>query len=537
MKYDVSLEIKENDSLSKLLKNIEPLSTVLEFGCANGRMTRYMAEKLKCNVYIVEYDEEAYKDAIKYAKGGICSDIMEFKWKTAFGEKFDYVIFADVLEHLSNPQKVMEECKDVLKDTGYLFASIPNIGHNDVVIKLIQEKFEYTDIGLLDDTHIHFFAYDGLNIFFENSGYAIQKLDCTVIPTGCTEQFRDSAYQIDNVVLNEIKKRKSGEIYQFIVYAKKWEFSDGKRNFEREINKPYREAKVYIDTGHGFNESNVTLFKAYLNNENMYEFSGSISFPYKTKHVRFDLIEGQGCFITKCDFASVTGELEKVYSKNVKTTNGVFVIGDDPIIEIISKDAEFDCLKCNIQFDVCGEKYFDELNDSLLKMQSEIESLGDIQVKLNDEIQRSRNDLAEMQKKLDECMAERNEIVSILQSSLEDCRKERDITIASLQSNIESCNREREHGLETIKILEKELEFSKEERELLRADFEAISDMKDRQIDIIKKELLEQDNGSDELNKYKDRCGVLEARINRMENTLSWRLTKILRVLGSKFQK
>ena len=330
-----SVEMKVDNSISKLLKHIKPSSRVLEFGCADGKMTKYMSEELNCNVYIVEYDKKSYSKAIQYAKGGICSDILKFEWKTAFEEKFDYIIFADVLEHLNNPQKVIKECKSILKDTGYLLVSVPNIGHNDILIKLFQQKFEYTNTGLLDNTHIHFFAYHELTSFFKNSGYVIQNLDSIVIPTGCTEQFKGGGLEdnISNVVLNELKKRESGEIYQFVICAQKKELDVNKKELKNWIEKPYREVKIYIDTGSGFNEKDTMLFRIYLNNKSMYEFSGNILLPYKSKHIRFDLVEGQGCFVTKSDFLIENGNLEKKYSKSVKSEKGIFIFGDDPIMQ------------------------------------------------------------------------------------------------------------------------------------------------------------------------------------------------------------
>ena len=41
--------------------------------------------------------------------------------------KFDHIIFADVLEHLYDPYKVLKESVALLKDDGTILISIPNI--------------------------------------------------------------------------------------------------------------------------------------------------------------------------------------------------------------------------------------------------------------------------------------------------------------------------------------------------------------------------------------------------------------------------
>ena len=102
MKYDIPLKLDTKNSMSILLNQITPGSKILEFGCANGRMTRYLKLAMKCDVYIVEKEQDAYLSAKKYAVDGICGDIMDFSWKDRWSD-FDFIIFADVLEHLFDP--------------------------------------------------------------------------------------------------------------------------------------------------------------------------------------------------------------------------------------------------------------------------------------------------------------------------------------------------------------------------------------------------------------------------------------------------
>ena len=64
-KYDCELNLEDRNSLSVLVGKVKPNSLVLEFGPANGRMTKYMKERLNCKVYAVEIDEDAAKDAAK----------------------------------------------------------------------------------------------------------------------------------------------------------------------------------------------------------------------------------------------------------------------------------------------------------------------------------------------------------------------------------------------------------------------------------------------------------------------------------------
>ena len=96
-----------------MLKKIRENSTVLEFGPAYGRLTKYLSENLNCTVDIVEIDKESGLEASVYARkalvGPDLGDIDTFKWVQVFsGNKYDYIIFADVLEHLRFPERVIE---------------------------------------------------------------------------------------------------------------------------------------------------------------------------------------------------------------------------------------------------------------------------------------------------------------------------------------------------------------------------------------------------------------------------------------------
>ena len=107
-KYDCELNLKDRNSLSILVERIKTNSVVLEFGPANGRMTKYMKEQLNCKVFAVEIDEQSARDAAQYTEKIVLDSIENYSWKEEFKNiKFDYIIFADVLEHLYFPEEVL----------------------------------------------------------------------------------------------------------------------------------------------------------------------------------------------------------------------------------------------------------------------------------------------------------------------------------------------------------------------------------------------------------------------------------------------
>lgn len=220
MKYDFKLDMSNDNSNSLILREIKPNSTVLEFGPAHGRMTKYLKENLNCKVSIVEIDDDAGNHASSFAEycllGSERGNIENFKWLMEFPKKYyDYIIFADVLEHLYNPYIVLKEAVNLLKDNGSIIISIPNVSHNGVIIDLINNNFQYRDLGLLDNTHIRFFTSLTLTKMVSDAGLKVfKKMDshCAVEHT----ELKNNFSMVSPFIEVELRKRVDGDIYQFI---------------------------------------------------------------------------------------------------------------------------------------------------------------------------------------------------------------------------------------------------------------------------------------------------------------------------------
>lgn len=215
MKYDIPLELDNKNSAAKIIKRIKENSIILEFGSANGRMTKYLKSTMGCKIYIVEVDKVAYEDAIEFAENGVNDDIMSFSWIEKFRNiKFDYIIFADVLEHLNNPEEVLEKVKILLNPDGHILISVPNVAHNDILLNLYYNEFNYTDTGLLDRTHIYFFTYNSLKEVCQKLNFKIINEDATYWNTFSTEQSNPS--DLKPPFCDDLLERPCGNIYQFV---------------------------------------------------------------------------------------------------------------------------------------------------------------------------------------------------------------------------------------------------------------------------------------------------------------------------------
>lgn len=147
---------------------------VLEVGCHTG----YFTEVLKnngCKVIGIEINQEAAMIAEKFTEKIIVGDVEDEKIYTQIDRKFDVILFMHILEHLINPWKVLQEIKQFLKSDGYIVITIPNIACWCIRKALFfNGKFEYTDTGILDKTHLRFFTLETAKKMFIESGYSIK---------------------------------------------------------------------------------------------------------------------------------------------------------------------------------------------------------------------------------------------------------------------------------------------------------------------------------------------------------------------------
>ena len=220
-KYSTEMHMSnESDVRVKILKAVKPNSTVLEFGPACGVMTKHLKEVLGCEVYIVEINEEDFTAAMEYAVDGVCGDATRLEWENRFFDvRFDYVIFADVLEHVYEPEVLLGRAAAYLKEGGRILLSVPNIAHNSIIINLLKDRFEYKQVGLLDNSHIRFFTYNGLLEMLDRQGLKPAVEDAVYLHPLQTEFADNYDYGVGKSQM--LKNKPNGYVYQFVFEAVK----------------------------------------------------------------------------------------------------------------------------------------------------------------------------------------------------------------------------------------------------------------------------------------------------------------------------
>lgn len=87
--------------------------------------------------------------------------------------RFDLVSFNDVLEHLVDPWQTLSIARDWLTPSGHVLAAIPDLQYWPAVIDLLNGRFDYTETGLLDRTHLRFFTRRSVLDLFDRAGFEV----------------------------------------------------------------------------------------------------------------------------------------------------------------------------------------------------------------------------------------------------------------------------------------------------------------------------------------------------------------------------
>lgn len=151
-------------------------ANILELGCGNGATGALALKEGKCGTYVgIELFEPMAKEAGKVLTAVHHGNVEHISLPYP-EETFDALIMSEVLEHLATPEEVLGRLVKLVKKGGRVFASSPNIAHWRPILGLFQGRFQYTDSGLMDRTHVRWFTPVTFRQLFTDAGVVIDHL-------------------------------------------------------------------------------------------------------------------------------------------------------------------------------------------------------------------------------------------------------------------------------------------------------------------------------------------------------------------------
>lgn len=158
--------------VSGVLKALLPAGRrVLDVGCGTGDLAK-SANAGKNNTLVAIEPDPARAEAARELGLTVHAGVLDDRF-LAEHAPFDVVTFCDVLEHLVDPAAALEDAKRALRPGGVIIASVPNVAHWSVRLRLLAGRWEYAKYGIMDATHIRWFTRKTLTAMFEQAGLRV----------------------------------------------------------------------------------------------------------------------------------------------------------------------------------------------------------------------------------------------------------------------------------------------------------------------------------------------------------------------------
>lgn len=177
---EVQYSFKESrfGSHQKIIERVRPGARVLDIGCSQGLLARDLRKK---GVEVTGIDMIPRSLVRPEVDRYLACDLDHFTGADLQRE-FDYIICADILEHLRDPEALLRVVRRYLKFDGHLLASTGNIAVWFYRLSLLLGRFEYGPRGILDFTHTHLYTCDSFCRLIERAGFRIAARSYTSLP-------------------------------------------------------------------------------------------------------------------------------------------------------------------------------------------------------------------------------------------------------------------------------------------------------------------------------------------------------------------
>jgi len=155
LRYDWSSD--DPAEVAGILHELMPShARVLDIGCGTGAVTLVANSGKNNDVWGIEPDPEraalAGTRGIKVTCGTLDRAFM------ADQPPFDVVMLSDVLEHVAAPAELLGLAAGALQPGGLILLSVPNVAHWTMRLHLLRGRFDYTETGIRDATHLRWFT-------------------------------------------------------------------------------------------------------------------------------------------------------------------------------------------------------------------------------------------------------------------------------------------------------------------------------------------------------------------------------------------
>jgi SAM-dependent methyltransferase len=150
---------------------------LLDAGAAGGELAGHLTQYFDHRIGI-EGDPDRIPDLRASFDSGWIADLEQ----VAALPRARVILLADILEHLKDPQAFLRLCREALEPDGRIFVSVPNVANITVRAALLLGRWDYTDKGILDRTHLRFYTRRTILEELRAAGFDAVRVEATTMP-------------------------------------------------------------------------------------------------------------------------------------------------------------------------------------------------------------------------------------------------------------------------------------------------------------------------------------------------------------------
>ncbi len=144
-----------NQAVAKLIPT--GAARVLDLGCGDGSFGKWLKSNGVASVTGVTVQGTEAELARRFLDEVIEADLD--RWEPAPEPVFDGIVASHVLEHLSDPDRLLRVLRPRVKPGGWLVVALPNALFWRQRLAFLAGRFRYTHGGIMDSTHLRFFDW------------------------------------------------------------------------------------------------------------------------------------------------------------------------------------------------------------------------------------------------------------------------------------------------------------------------------------------------------------------------------------------
>ena len=167
------------ENIENILRDFEyeEGSIYLDFGCGNSYISQFIEDELKMKYVGIDKNErnvneltakgyEAYNIIFKNSK-----DDLDTIKQVVKNRKLGCISLINFLEYVVNPEQLLSTIKELVYNEPIpVIIAVSNLGHRDIALKLLVDRFEETELGLLNKNQVSLFNETKLMDICEKNG-------------------------------------------------------------------------------------------------------------------------------------------------------------------------------------------------------------------------------------------------------------------------------------------------------------------------------------------------------------------------------